>query len=90
MPADDVASCAPLGTDGACPVEYIAPSAFTLSRARTTAGFLAGVGFFPATVLYCEEALAALVSRSLAEVLQAGSKTHLEKYPHHIHHTVKK
>lgn len=67
---DDTACCAPFGTDGTCPVEYIVPSEFTLSRARITAGFLAAVGFIPVTVLYCEDALAALVSRSLAEVLQ--------------------
>lgn len=70
VPVDDIACCAPFGTDGTCPVEYIVPSAFTLSSARTTAGFLAAVGFFPVTVLYCEDVLAALVSRSLAEVLQ--------------------
>lgn len=62
--------CAPFGTDGACPVEYIAPSELTLSRARTTAGFLAAAELFPAAALCCEDALAALVSRSLAEVLQ--------------------
>lgn len=60
---------------------------FTLSRARTTGGFLAAVGFFPATALCCVDALAALVSRSLAEVLQWGA---LVKVEHHVHHTVKK
>lgn len=67
---DDIACCAPFGTDGICPVEYIVPSELTLSRARTTAGLLAAEGFIPVTVLYCEDALVALVSRSLAEVLQ--------------------
>lgn len=67
--------CAPFGTGGACPVEYIAPSELTLSRARTTAGFLAAAGFLPAAALCCEGALAALVSRSLAEVLQRQHDT---------------
>lgn len=61
--------CAPFGTDGTGPVEYMAPSELTLSRASTTAGFLAAVEFFPLAALYCEDVLAALVSRSLAEVL---------------------
>lgn len=72
---DDAGCCAPFGTDGTCPVEYITPSEFTLSRARTTAGVLTPVAFFPATVLYCEDALATLVSRSRAEVLQRGNET---------------
>lgn len=70
MLVDDIACCAPFDADGTCPVEYIVPSVFTLSRARTTVGFLAAVGFFPVPVLYCEDTLAALVSRILAEVLQ--------------------
>lgn len=74
-PADGIACCAPFGTDGTCPVGYTAPSAFTLSRARTTAGFLAAVGLFTATVLCCADTLAALVSRSRAEVLQSGKET---------------
>lgn len=69
VPVDDIACCAPFGTDGTCPVGYISPSPFTLSRARTTAGFLAAVCFFPDKVLYCEDGLWALVSSSLAEVL---------------------
>lgn len=71
---DDTECCAPFGTDGTCPVEYIAPSELTLSSARTPAGFLAAVEFFAAAALYCEDVLAALVSRSLAEVLQKKRK----------------
>lgn len=70
----DIAWCAPFGTDGICPGEYIAPSPFTLSRARNTVGFLAAVCFFADKVLYCEGTLGALVSSSLAEVLCFGNK----------------
>lgn len=39
------------------------------------AGFLAAAGFLPAAALCCEGVLAALVSRSLAEVLQQKHET---------------
>lgn len=73
-PADDIEFCAPFGTDGTCPVECVVPSTFTLSRARTKAGFLEVVGLFPAVVLEDAEAL---VSRSLADVLQRGNETQI-------------
>lgn len=67
---DGTAFCAPSGTDGTVPGGPTAASMFTLSRARDTEGFLAAVGFFPFAGLCCEDVFAALVSRSLAEVLQ--------------------
>lgn len=72
---DDMAFCAPFGPDGTVPA-----SLFTLSRARNTEGFLAVAGFFPVAGLYCEDVLAALVSRSLAEVLQGDNEEIQEEY----------
>lgn len=77
---DDIAFCAPSGTDGTVPAGKIPASAFTLSRARSMEGFLAAAGFFPVAGLCCEDIFAALVSRSLAEVLQGGNDEIQEEY----------